>query len=88
MRSIQRALRFASIALAIVVASIPATALAGTGKPSVVHQQFSSTGADLGVINICNDLADFHFWTEGSFTSVDMSDDVSTSRSRPGPGTP
>ena len=76
MRSIQRALRFASIVLAIVVASFPATALAGTGKPSVVHDQFAYTGADLGVINICNDLADFHFWTEGSFTSVDMSDDV------------
>jgi len=76
MRLIQCALHFASIVLAIVVASFPATALAGTGTPSVVHQQFSTTGADLGVINICNDLADFHFWTEGSFTNVDMGDGV------------
>ena len=73
MRSIQRALRLASIALAVVVAAIPAPVLAG--RPDVVHQQFATTGADLGVANICGDLADFHFWTEGSFTSVDMSDD-------------
>jgi hypothetical protein len=73
MRSIQRALRLASIALAVVVAAIPAPVLAG--RPDVVHQQFATTGADLGVVNICGDLADFHFWTEGSFTSVDMSDD-------------
>ena len=74
MRSIQRALRFASIVLAVVVASIPAPVLAG--RPDVVHQQFATTGADLGVVNICGDLADFHFWTEGSFTSIDMSEDV------------
>ena len=74
MRSIQRALRLASIALAVVVAAIPAPVLAG--RPDVVHQQFATTGADLGVVNICGDLADFHFWTEGSFTSVDMSEDV------------
>ena len=75
MRSIQRALRVTSIVLALVVAaSIPATVLAG--RPDVVHRQFATTGADLGVVNICGDLADFHFWTEGSFTSVDLSDDV------------
>ena len=74
MRSIQRALRFASIVLAVVAASIPAPALAG--RPDVVHQQFATTGADLGVVNICGDLADFHFWTEGSFTSVDTGDGV------------
>ena len=74
MRSIQRALRFASIVLAVVAASIPTPVLAG--RPDVVHQQFATTGADLGVVNICGDLADFHFWTEGSFTSVDLSDDV------------
>jgi hypothetical protein len=73
MRLIRRALRITSIVLAIVVA-IPAPALAG--RPDVVHQQFATTGADLGVVNICGDLADFHFWTEGSFTSVDVSDDV------------
>jgi hypothetical protein len=76
MRSIQRALRFASIVLAVVVASIPAPTLAATGKPEVIHGQFAYPGADLGVINICNDLADFEFWTEGSFTSIDMGDGV------------
>ena len=35
-----------------------------------------TTGADLGVFNICGDLADFHFGTEGSYTSVDMGDGV------------
>ena len=75
MRSIQRALRFASIVLAVVVASLPTPAQAA-GKPDVVHQQFATTGADLGVVNICGDLADFHFWTEGSFTSVDTGDGV------------
>ena len=75
MRSIQRALRFAWIVVAIVVASIPAPTLAA-GRPDVVHQRFAFPGADLGVINICNDLADFHFWTEGSFTRVDMGDGV------------
>lgn len=74
MRSIQRALRFASIVLAVVVASIPAPVLAA--RPDAVHEQFVTTGADLGVVNICGDLADFHFWTEGSFTRVDMGDGV------------
>ena len=76
MRSIPRALRFASIVLAVVVASIPAPTLAATGRPEVFHGKFAYPGADLGVINICNDLADFEFWTEGSFTSVEVSDDV------------
>ena len=76
MRSFQRALRFTWIVLAIVVASIPAPALAASGKPEVIHGKFEYPGADLGVINICNDLADFEFWTEGSFTSVDMGDGV------------
>ena len=75
MRSIRRALRFVSILLAIVLASLPAPAIAA-GRPDVAHGQFATTGADLGVINICNDLADFHFSTEGSFTSVDMGNDV------------
>jgi hypothetical protein len=75
MCSIRRALRFALIVLAVVVASVPAPTLAAE-RPEVVHQQFATTGADLGVINICNDPADFHFVTEGSFTSVDVSDDV------------
>ncbi len=63
------------IVLAVVLAAVPAPTLAA-GRPQVVHQQFATTGADLGVVNICNDLADFHFVTEGSFTSVDVSDDV------------
>ena len=75
MRSIQRALRHVSVVLAIVVALVPAPALAA-GKPEVIHGTFAYPGADLGVINICNDLADFEFWTEGSFTSVDMGDGV------------
>ena len=74
MRAIQRALRFASIALAVVVATVPAPVLAG--RPDIVHQRFAYPGADLGVINICGDPADFHFWTEGSFTSVEMGDGV------------
>ena len=74
MRSIRRALRFLSIVLAIVLTSVPAATLAASSKPDVVHQQFATTGADLGVINICNDLADFAFVTEGSFTNVDMGD--------------
>ena len=76
MASIQRAPRFISIVLAIVVASVPAPVLAATGKPDVIHRKFATTGADLGVINICGDLADFAFVTEGSFTSVDMGDGV------------
>ena len=47
-----------------------------SGKPDVVHQQFANTGADLGVVNICGDPADFAFSTKGSFTSVDMADGV------------
>ena len=74
MRSIQRALRFVSIVLAIVAASAPVPALAV--RPDIVHQRFAYPGADLGVINICGDPADFHFWTEGSYTSVDMGDGV------------
>lgn len=76
MRSIQRALRFTLIILAIVVAFVPASALAATGKPDIVHQQFATSGADLGVVNICGDLADFAFLTKGSFTNVDMGDGV------------
>ena len=75
MFSVQRALRLTSLVLAIVAAAIPAPALAA-GKPDVVHQRFAYPGADLGVINICGDLADFHFWTEGSITRVNMGDDV------------
>ena len=47
-----------------------------SGKPDVVHQQFATTGADLGVVNICGDPADFVFSTKGSFTNVDMGDGV------------
>jgi hypothetical protein len=74
MRSIQRAFRVTWIVLAIGIASAPAPVLAG--RPDVVHQQFAYPGADLGVINICGDLADFRFWTEGSYTFVEMGDDV------------
>ena len=75
MHSIRRAIRIASIALAtIAVAAFPVQTLAAT--PEVVHQQFAYPGADLGVVNICGDLADFNFWTEGSFTNVDMGDGV------------
>jgi hypothetical protein len=75
MHSIRHASRIASIALAtIAVAAFPVQALAA--RPDVVHEQFAYPGADLGVVNICGDLADFTFWTEGSFTSVDMGDDV------------
>ena len=76
MHSIQRALRTASIGLAVAVSFAPATTLAASGKPDVVHQQFATTGADLGVFNICGDLADFAFSTVGSFTSVDRGDGV------------
>ena len=75
MHSIRRAIRIASFALAaMAVAAFPVQALAA--KPDVTHQQFVTTGADLGVVNICGDLADFRFSTEGSFTIVDMADGV------------
>jgi hypothetical protein len=42
--------------------------------PEVVHEQELHTGADLGVVNICGDLADFQFsWIE-SFTFIGMAD--------------
>ena len=75
MHSIRRAVRIASFALAaMAVAGLPVQSLAAT--PEVVHQQFAYPGADLGVVNICGDLADFRFSTEGSLTSVDMGDGV------------
>ena len=36
-------------------------AIYAADRPEVVHEQFVTTGADLGVVNICGDLADFHF---------------------------
>jgi hypothetical protein len=48
----------------------------------VTHQQVVFTGADLGVVNICGDLADFRFSSEFSFTFVDMSEDVFHFQSR------
>ena len=75
MHSIRHAIRIASIAIAtIAVAAFPVQTLAA--GPEVVHQRFAYPGADLGVVNICGDLADFNFWTEGSLTSVDMGDGV------------
>jgi hypothetical protein len=75
MHSIRRALRIASFALAaMAVAAFPVQTLAA--RPEVVHQQIAYPGADLGVVNICDDLADFRFWTEVSFTNVDMGDGV------------
>ena len=75
MPSIRRAIRIASFALAaLAVAAFPVQTLAA--RPEVVHKQFAYPGADLGVVNICGDLADFRFWTEGSFTNVDMGDGV------------
>ena len=75
LRSTRRALCLA-VAVIAVVAATPASTLAAAGKPTVSPQQFATTGADLGVVNICGDLADFAFVTEGSFTSVDMGDGV------------
>ena len=44
-----------------------------TGNPEVVHERFAAvTGADLGVVNICGDLADFNFVTDGSFTGTEF----------------
>jgi hypothetical protein len=75
MHSIRHAIRIASFALAaMALAAFPVQALAA--RPEVVHEQFAYPGADLGVVNICGDLADFRFWTEGSFTNVDMGDGV------------
>lgn len=42
--------------------------------PEIVHQQVVHTGADLGVVNICGDLADFQFSSIESFTIVEMAD--------------
>ncbi len=75
MHSIRRAIRIASLALAAMAfAALPVQTLAAS--PEVVHQQFAYPGADLGVVNICGDLADFRFWIEGSFTNVEMGDGV------------
>src|SRR5688572_11757829 len=77
MRLIRRAFRRAAIVLTLVaIATIPAAATVQAESPDVVHGRFATTGADLGVVNICGDLADFHFVTEGSFTSVEMGDGV------------
>jgi polyisoprenoid-binding protein YceI len=65
----------------LMTAMTPTAAQAAT-PPEVVHQQVVFTGADLGVVNICGDLADFRFSGEFSFTFVGMSDDVFHFQSR------
>ena len=65
----------------LMVAITPTVAQAAA-RPEVVHEQVVFTGADLGVVNICGDLADFRFSGERSFTFVDMSDDVFHFQSR------
>jgi hypothetical protein len=64
------------LSLAWVGAEMTLSTVQAASKPVVVHEQFAFPGADLGVVNICGDLADFRFWTEGSFTSVDVGDGV------------
>jgi hypothetical protein len=64
------------VSLAWVGAGMTTSTVQAASDPVVVHQQFAYPGADLGVVNICGDLADFMFSTEGSFTSVDMGDGV------------
>jgi hypothetical protein len=75
MSGIRRLAGVTVIALASVAgwASAPAATYAAS-PPEVVHEQFVTTGADLGVVNICGDLADFRFSTQGSFTFVGMAD--------------
>jgi hypothetical protein len=74
MPSIRRALL---VAIALATAAgwvLSPAAIYAAGQPTVVHEQFVTTGADLGVVNICGDLADFHFSTTGSFTFIEMAD--------------
>jgi hypothetical protein len=79
MPSIRHALRRHVGVTVIAVASVAGWAFApastyAASPPEVVHEQFVTTGADLGVVNICGDLADFRFSTQGSFTVVGMAD--------------
>ena len=49
-------------------------AIYAASPPEVVHQQVVGTGADLGVMNICGDLADFQFSWNRTFTLIEMAD--------------
>ena len=75
MNGIRRLAGGTVIALASVAgwALVPAATHAAS-PPEVVHQQVVGTGAELGVVNICGDLADFRFSWNRSFTLVSMAD--------------
>lgn len=75
MNGTRRLVVVAAIALASAAGwALDPAATYAAGRPEVVHEQFVTTGADLGVVNICGDLSDFHFSTTGSFTFVEMAD--------------
>jgi hypothetical protein len=76
MRTLYRIVAAIVVSLAWAGAGMAPSTVQAASKPVVVHQQFAFPGADLGVVNICGDLADFRFSTEGSFTSIDMGDGV------------
>lgn len=63
------------IALASVAGSaLHPAAIYAASPPEVVHQQVVGTGAELGVVNICGDLADFRFSWNRSFTFIEVAD--------------
>jgi hypothetical protein len=68
-----RTLRVFAAVLTLGMVCIPAQSVAAAA-PSVEHGKFTSTEEDLGVVNICGDLADFRFANEGSYTVVDQGD--------------
>ena len=66
-----RNLAGAALMLAMAFATVPSVAVAA---PYVEHGTFNFNDSDLGVLNICGDLADFHFANTGSYTVVDQGD--------------
>jgi hypothetical protein len=75
MNGVRRLAGVIVIALASVAswAVYPAATYAAS-PPEVLHQRVVHTSADLGVVNICGDLADFQFSWNDSFTLVEMAD--------------
>jgi hypothetical protein len=75
MNGIRRLAAVMVIALASVAgwALDPASTYAAS-PPEVVHLKVLDTSADLGVVNICGDLADFQFSWNDSSTLVSMAD--------------
>jgi len=62
------------VAILMLAASLaaPSMASAAAQAPDVEHGTFTFTDDDLGVVNICGDLADFHFVITGEYNVVDQ----------------